>query len=75
VVSTACTGPEDLIEDDRSGYLLSCGDVEGLAKRVAELLGDDARAAAFGATGRKRVAEHFSLGALTDRMIDSWAAA
>ncbi len=75
VVSTACTGPEDLIEDGRNGYLLPCGDAEGLAGRVIELLEDDVRAVAFGTAGRKKVEEQFSLEALTDRMIDSWVAA
>jgi glycosyltransferase involved in cell wall biosynthesis len=75
VVSTACTGPEDLIEDGRSGYLLPCGDADGLARRVIELLADDARAVAFGTAGREMVADHFTLEVLTERMIDSWAAA
>ena len=72
VVSTACTGPEDLIEDGFSGYLLPCGDAAGLAERVIELLKDDSRAAAMGRAGRQRVEQQFSLEALTDRMIDSW---
>jgi glycosyltransferase involved in cell wall biosynthesis len=75
VVSTACTGPEDLIEDGFSGYLLPCGDAAGLAERVIELLKDDSRAAAMGRAGRERAEQQFSLEALTDRMIDSWITA
>jgi glycosyltransferase involved in cell wall biosynthesis len=73
VVSTACIGPEDLIDHGRNGYLLPCGDAEELARCVEELLHDDALAAAFGTAGQKRVQSEFSLEVITDRLIDCWA--
>lgn len=74
VVSTACSGPEDLITDGQNGYLLPCGDTTGLAARVIELLESDTHAVSMGQAGRKILEDQYSLTALTDRMIDSWVA-
>lgn len=75
VVSTACVGPEDLIENGRTGYLVTCGDTLGLADAVSSVLVDDAKAAALGAAGRKRAVKEFNLETLADRLIDLWVAA
>lgn len=72
VVSTACTGPEDLI-DASTGCLLAKGDAEGLAAAVCDLLGNPDKAQAMGAAGRRRVMSDFSLETLARRMIDVWA--
>ncbi len=75
VVSTDCVGPEDQIDDSRSGRLLALGDDKGLAAATVELLHDPAYAAQLGSAGRIHAERHFSLDALTNRMIDVWATA
>ncbi len=75
VVSTDCVGPEDQIDDRRSGRLLAPGDEKGLAAAIAEVLHDPIYAAQLGSAGRTHAERHFRLDALTDRMIDVWAAA
>jgi glycosyltransferase involved in cell wall biosynthesis len=75
VVSTACTGPEDLIQDGINGYLLRPGDRDGLASKVSELLEDEHRARSFGTAAVGRVSEQFNIEALADRILDCWTSA
>ena len=72
VVSTACSGSTELIEEGRTGHILACGDAPGLAQAVSRLLADDAKAARFGASGRRRIENEFTFERLTDRLIDAW---
>jgi glycosyltransferase involved in cell wall biosynthesis len=72
VVSTMCSGPEDLIVDRQTGRLLAKGDGAGLAAAVNELLGDPALAAEMGRRGRESAQAKFKLEVLTDRLIDVW---
>lgn len=61
VVATRSGGPEEIIEDGKSGFLVDVGDAEAIAERMARLLSDPALAAAFGAAGRLRAHEHFDV--------------
>jgi glycosyltransferase involved in cell wall biosynthesis len=61
VVATRSGGPEEIIEDGKSGYLVDVGDAEALADRMARLLDDRMHARAIGMAGRQRVQSHFSL--------------
>jgi glycosyltransferase involved in cell wall biosynthesis len=73
VVSTACMGPEDLVEQGITGYLLPRGDTEGLIRAVSNLLADISKAETMGEAGRARAQAMFSLDTLTERLIDVWA--
>ena len=73
VVSTACTGPEDLVEQGITGHLLPRGDAEGLARAVSRILTDTSKAEAIGKAGSVRAQAMFSLDTLTERLIDVWA--
>ncbi len=75
VVSTACGGPEDLIEDGYSGFLLTPGNSEGLADRVTDLLENETLATEMGNQAQKQVAEEFNFERLADRIIDFWVTA
>jgi glycosyltransferase involved in cell wall biosynthesis len=72
VVSTACTGPEDLVQDGVNGYLLPRGDAVGLATKVSELLEDEQRACLFGLIAAQRMTKQFNIEALADRILDCW---
>jgi glycosyltransferase involved in cell wall biosynthesis len=75
VVSTACTGPEDLIDSGENGFLLACGDCRGLSDAVVRLLEDDESRARFGRVGREKISHNFSLEVLTDKLIECWDSA
>lgn len=61
VVATRSGGPEEIVEDGKSGYLVGVGDVAAMAGRIAALLDDPVRARAMGMVGRQRALSHFSL--------------
>ena len=60
VVSTKCGGPEEIIEDGQTGFLVPVGDSKAIAERMAWLLDHRQEAAAMGKAGRALVAERFS---------------
>lgn len=55
----------EIVRDGQTGLLVPYSDTEALAQAVFSLLRDPARAAAYGAAGRRRVAERFRLDATT----------
>lgn len=59
VIATRCGGPEEIVEDGVTGFLVPVGDVEAMAARMADLLSDPPRAAAMGEAGRRLVNERF----------------
>ncbi|HKY32176.1 MAG TPA: glycosyltransferase family 4 protein [Candidatus Polarisedimenticolia bacterium] len=56
IVATRVDGAPDAVEDGVTGYLLDSGDVEGLARRTAELLRDGALRRSMGAEALRRSA-------------------
>jgi len=57
VVATAVDGTPEAVRDGVNGFLAAPHDVNKIAERLAELLGDKALAAGMGAAGRKMVSE------------------
>jgi glycosyltransferase involved in cell wall biosynthesis len=60
VVGGAHGGIPDIIKDGVTGLLVQHGDVDGLARALASLLGDSTLAREMGARGKDRVAQKFS---------------
>ena len=60
VIATRCGGPEEIVENGETGFLVPVGDVDAMAERMAWLLDHPAEAAAMGMAGRLLVAERFS---------------
>ena len=60
VIATRCGGPEELIDDGVTGWLVPVGDVAAMADRMAWLLAHREEAAKMGAAGQKLVEERFS---------------
>jgi glycosyltransferase involved in cell wall biosynthesis len=49
------------VQQEETGYLVPQGNVEQLRERVRRLLGDAELRARFGASGRRRYEQHFTL--------------
>ena len=60
VIATRCGGPEEIIDDGVTGWLVPVGDVAMMAERMAWLLKHPAEAMAMGAAGRELVERRFS---------------
>ena len=60
VVSTRCGGPEEIIIDGETGFLVPANGADELASAAAKVLSDPALASAFSTKGRLRVEKMFS---------------
>jgi glycosyltransferase involved in cell wall biosynthesis len=61
VVSSRVAGIPELVEDGVSGLLVAPGDVDALARAMADLLRDPARRVRMGDAGRLKVMAEFNL--------------
>jgi glycosyltransferase involved in cell wall biosynthesis len=61
VVAARAIGSSELVADGATGFLYAHGDVDALAVRLAELVGDATLRARLGQAGRKRVLAEFSI--------------
>ncbi|HYF29395.1 MAG TPA: glycosyltransferase family 4 protein, partial [Candidatus Paceibacterota bacterium] len=66
VIGTSLGGTSEAIEDGVTGYVVDPCNTAEAGKKTAELLTDDARSAAFGQQGRRRVSQVFSLESAVD---------
>jgi glycosyltransferase involved in cell wall biosynthesis len=60
VVATTIGGPRDVVVDGVTGYLCPPGDDAAVARRLAGLLADPARARQMGTAGRERLLSSFT---------------
>ena len=68
MVSYDCPkGPAEIIIDGKSGYLVKPGDVEGLARRVCDVISDAGRRKEFGAMAKETAAQYS-----IDRIMEQW---
>lgn len=75
VVTFDMDGAPEVIRDGVSGYLVPPLDTDGIARRVVELLNDDALRVRLGGAGRAFVAEHFGLDTMVRRVNEVYFAA
>lgn len=61
VVATAAGGPEDIIENGRTGLLIQPGNVEALEQALLKLLQDEALRNRLAQEGRKEAVQHFDM--------------
>ena len=59
-------GVPEIVRDGESGRLVSCGDIQGLARAASEVLADQDLAAALGRGGRDLVQREFSVPAMAE---------
>jgi glycosyltransferase involved in cell wall biosynthesis len=59
VIATRSGGPEEMVDDGRTGYLVDVEDVDALADRMDRLLSDPDLARSMGKAGRELMQERF----------------
>ncbi len=69
VVATAVSGIPEAVSHETTGLLVEPGDVTGLAEALERVLTDSTLAARFGAAGRARIAEEFTLEVASSRLL------
>ena len=74
VVATGRGGPVDLVQNSINGWLYEPGDLRGMRAAVADLVGDLAKARAFGAAGRIGV-QRRSWAAIGDQLVEHYSEA
>ncbi|HVF66671.1 MAG TPA: glycosyltransferase [Pyrinomonadaceae bacterium] len=74
VVATDVGGAREAVVEGSTGHLVTPGDDEALAARVASLLEEPSRARAFGEAGRARVASKFSCEAQLENTLELYRA-
>lgn len=61
VVATRCGGPEEIVLEGETGFLIPIGDEQALADRIVTVLADPAAATRMGQAGRRRAEAVFSV--------------
>ena len=71
VVATAVGGISEQIEDGSTGFLVGAGDAEGMASRMVQILGDEARRTGMGRQAAETAILRFGIDAQADSYL-SW---
>ena len=69
VVATNVGGNAEAVEEERTGFLVSSEDVDGMAQAILRLLRDPDAAIKMGLAGRQRVTEQFTTEAMMERVV------
>lgn len=70
VIATRSGGPEEIVIDNKTGFLVDVGDVPKIAARMRELLDDRGLATTMGNAGKQRVKAFFSLDQVTLQIVE-----
>lgn len=73
VVSTRCGGPEGIVEEGQSGYLVANGDAAALAEGLLAVLQQPGLQTKFGQRGRQIAVEMFSQARVNQQLDDAFA--
>lgn len=71
VVGTCFGGTPEIVEDEKTGFIVNPLNTDELAEKILELIHDPKKAQRFGENGYARVREHFSLQQQLDTL-ESW---
>lgn len=72
VIATRCGGPEEIIDDGVTGFLVPVGDVAAMAQRIEDLLTDPVRSVKMGEAGRALVHQRFSVATFHRQMLEAF---
>lgn len=70
VIATRSGGPEDIVQDGKTGYLISVGDSESLAERMIQLMDDPSLVRQMGLAGRERIKSHYDINDIASKYLD-----
>ncbi len=70
VIATNVGGNQEVVEDGKTGFLVSQGDFQSLANAIIKLLKDKQLREAMGINSKRRVEEKFSLRTFIDKHIE-----
>lgn len=70
VIATRCGGPQEIVQDGKTGLLCDVGDVPAIADAMGRLLSDPTGAITMGARGAALVRERFSPDVFADALHD-----
>jgi len=68
VIATDVNGARELMLDGSTGLIVPPKDPEALARTIASIIDDPIQLESFGRVGKKRVAEHFTMQRMADRL-------
>lgn len=71
-VVVAAEGMLELVDDGRTGLLVPKGDTQAMARAVAGLLDDPARARAMGLAARAHIVEHFNMDTMAAAVLKTY---
>lgn len=69
VIATRCGGPEEIVSDQHTGFLIPIGDTESCAEAMIRLCAEPELAATLGDAGRARVMKLFSTEAFKSQLL------
>jgi glycosyltransferase involved in cell wall biosynthesis len=69
VIATSGGGTDELIEEQKTGFLIHQSEPEELAQKMETLLNDQELRNKFGMAGKERVQKHFSIDKMVNRYI------
>jgi glycosyltransferase involved in cell wall biosynthesis len=69
VIATRCGGPEEIVSDQHTGFLIPIGDAESCAEAMIRLCAEPELAARLGEAGRARVMKLFSTEAFKAQLL------
>lgn len=72
VISTQCGGPDIIISHGENGLFCKNNDVDDMAQKIVTMLSDEALLQKFSETGRQTVEEHFSVEAVSKKLIGTF---
>ncbi len=72
VIATRCGGPDDVVIEDETGYLVPVKDADAMAERLAHVLSSAPLRARLGAAGRERAVGEYSIAAAGRRFLDAY---
>jgi len=75
VIGTRVGGIPEVIEDGKTGFLVSRGDVETLAQKILQLAGDPQLRVQMGQAGRELASSRFELGDIVKQVMELYGIA
>lgn len=70
VIATRCGGPDDIVVNGETGFLVANGDVDAIADAMCRLIEEPGLASRMGIAGQQRVVDYFDISKVTRDFCD-----